>query len=144
MKFNLCAGCFMESTRQQDKLYERNLHILRIRYKGTQNVILMDVKAFWMNLTKIMDPVSKNKKWDLTWRFLETLHFFFFFNSLRVFFHDHSRITGVQGKGEDISLTPHYRFRSLHRHLDISRAITAESSPLHIRTGNLWFPSASR
>ena len=36
----------MESTRQQDKLYERNLHILRIRYKGTQNVILMDVKAF--------------------------------------------------------------------------------------------------
>ena len=37
----------------------------------------------------------------------------------------------------------------LHRHLDISRAITAESSPLRIscsrnRTGNLWFPSASR
>ena len=33
-------------------------------------------------------------------------------------------------------------------HLDISQAITAESSPLHIagsrtRTGNLWFPSAS-
>ena len=34
-------------------------------------------------------------------------------------------------------------------HLDISRVITAESSPLHIagsrtRTGILWFPSASR
>ena len=34
-------------------------------------------------------------------------------------------------------------------HLDISRVITAESSPLHIagsrtRTGNLWFPSANR
>ena len=33
-------------------------------------------------------------------------------------------------------------------HLDISRAITADSSPLQItssrtRTGNLWFPSAS-
>ena len=72
-----------------------------------------------------------------------------FFFSIWVFFHDHSRITGLQGKGEGISLTPHYHFHPLHRHLDISRAITAESSPLHIassrtRTGNLWFPSASR
>ena len=73
----------------------------------------------------------------------------FFFFSMWVFFHEHSRITGLQGKGEGISLTPHYHFHPLHRHLDISRAITAESSPLHIassrtRTGNLWFPSASR
>ena len=36
------------------------------------------------------------------------------------------------GEGEDISLTPHYHFHPLHRHLDISRLITAESSPLHI------------
>ena len=69
--------------------------------------------------------------------------------SILVFFHEHSRITGLQGKGEGISLTPHYHFHPLHRHLDISRAITAESSPLHIassrtRTGNLGFPSASR
>ena len=74
---------------------------------------------------------------------------FFFYFSIWVFFHDHSRITGLQGKGEGISLTPHYHFHPLHRHLDISRAITAESSHLHIassrtRTGNLWFPSASR
>ena len=46
------------------------------------------------------------------------------------------------GEGEGISLTPHYHFHPLHRHLDISRAITAESSPLHIasnrtRTRNL-------
>ena len=71
-----------------------------------------------------------------------------FFSSW-VFFHNHSRTTALQGKGEGISLTPHYHFHPLHRHLDISRAITAESSPLHIgssrtRTGNLWFPSASR
>ena len=64
------------------------------------------------------------------------------FFSIWVFFHDHSRITGLQGKGEGISLTPHYHFHPLHRHLDISRAITAESSPLHIassrtRPGNL-------
>ena len=66
-----------------------------------------------------------------------------------VFFHEHSLITGLQGKGEGISLTPQYHFHPLHRHLDVSRAITAESLPLHItssrtRTGNLWFPSASR
>ena len=52
----------------------------------------------------------------------------------------------LQGKGEGISLTLHYHFHSLHRYLDISREITADSSPLHIgssrtRTGNLWFGS---
>ena len=76
-----------------------------------------------------------------------SLYFFFIF-SIWLFFHEHSRITGLQGKGKGISLTPYYHFHPLHRHLDISRAITAESSPLHIgssrtRTGNLWFPSAS-
>ena len=75
--------------------------------------------------------------------------YIFFFFSMWVFFHEHSRSTGLQEKGEGISLTPHYHLHPLHRHLDISRAITAESSPLHIvssrtRTGNLWFPSASR
>ena len=44
---------------------------------------------------------------------------------------------------------PLYYFHPLHGHLDISRMIAADSSPLHIassrtRTGNLWFPSASR
>ena len=72
-----------------------------------------------------------------------------FFFSIWVFFHEHSRFTGQQGKGEGIYLTPLYHFHPLHRHLDISRAIAAESSPLHIvgsrtRTRNLWFPSASR
>ena len=52
------------------------------------------------------------------------------------------------GKGKAIvSLTPLYHFRSLHKHLDINRAITGESSPLHIagsltRTGKFWFTSA--
>ena len=75
--------------------------------------------------------------------------FFFFFICIWIFFHNHSRATGLQGKGEGISLTSHYHFHPLHRHLDISQAITAESSPLHIgsnrtRTGKLWFPSVSR
>ena len=52
------------------------------------------------------------------------------------------------GEGEGISLPPHY-FHTLHRHLHISRVITAERSPLHIassstRVGNLWLQSASR
>ena len=78
---------------------------------------------------------------------------FFFF--IWVFFHAHSQFTGQQWSvcvcvwGGGINLTPLYHFQPLHRHLDIRRAMTAESSPLHIassqtRTGNLWFPSTSR
>ena len=64
--------------------------------------------------------------------------------SICVFFHEHSRFTGQQGKGEVICLIPFYHFHSLHRHLDISRVITLGSTPLHIairgtRTWNLWF-----
>ena len=60
------------------------------------------------------------------------------------FYLEHSRITGLQGKGETISLTPLYHFHPLHRYLDISRAIIADSSILHIttsstRTGTVGF-----
>ena len=70
-----------------------------------------------------------------------------FFFPFWVFFHEHSWITGLQGKGESISLTPHYG-HSFQRRLGISWVITAESSHLHIAsswtwTGNLKFPSAS-
>ena len=48
--------------------------------------------------------------------------------------------------GEEVG---HLFYSSLHRHLDISRTITAENASLHIdssriQTGDLWFPSASR
>ena len=71
-----------------------------------------------------------------------------FFVSTLVLFHKHSPLTGQQGKGEAVSLIPLYHFHLLHRHLDINRAITADSSPLDIasdqtRNVNLWFPSAS-
>ena len=74
---------------------------------------------------------------------------FLFFHSIGVFFHDHSRITGLQGKGKGISVTPHYHFHPLRGYFDIGRAIAVERSLLHIgssrnRTRNLWFPSASR
>ena len=62
---------------------------------------------------------SQNK-----WMLLNSNIFF----SIWDFFHEHSWITGLQEKREGISLTPNYHFHPLHRHLHISRAITAESS----------------
>ena len=54
------------------------------------------------------------------------LFLFFFFLSLG-FFHEHSQFTGQQGKREGLYLTPLKNFHPLHRHLDISRAITVGS-----------------
>ena len=65
---------------------------------------------------------------------------FFFYLFIYLFFIGQ----GQQEKGEAISLTPLYHFHPLHRHLDISHAITAESSPPDIassrtRTGTFGF-----
>ena len=81
--------------------------------------------------------------------FQESIYSFISFNVYPQDRKNNKRITGLWGKGEDIFLTPHYHFHTLHRHLDISRAITAESSPLYIGsrrtgTGKLLFPNASR
>ena len=70
------------------------------------------------------------------------------FFSIWVFFHEHSQFIVQLEKGEAIPLTPLYHFHLLHRQVDISQAITVESSPLHIasssiQTKNFWFPSAS-
>ena len=54
------------------------------------------------------------------------------FFSIWVFFHEHSRFTGQQGKGEAVSLTPLYYLHPLHRQFHISWAIAAEESPLRI------------
>ena len=51
---------------------------------------------------------------------------FLFFFSAWVFFHENSRFTGWQGKGEAISLTPLYHFHPLERYLH-SRAIEQET-----------------
>ena len=60
-----------------------------------------------------------------SYRFCKYFGFFsFFFFFYWIFFHEHSRITGLQGKESGISLTPHHHFHLLHRHLDINRAIT--------------------
>ena len=109
------------------------------------NISLLIMPDFLFIKTGIMDFKTEFYKRYV----IMTVYFFCFFFSMRVFFHEHSRITGLQEKGEGISSTPHYRLQPLHRHLDISRAITAKSSILHIassrtRTENLWIPNASR
>ena len=58
--------------------------------------------------------------------------FIYFCFSIWVFYHEHSRIAGQQGKGEVIYLTPLYHFHPLHSRLDIGRAIAAGGSPLRM------------
>ena len=48
-----------------------------------------------------------------------------------IFFYELSIITGQQGQGEAISLTPLYHFHPLHRNIDISPVITAELTSAH-------------
>ena len=72
-----------------------------------------------------------------------------FFFSIWISFHQNSRFSVQQEKGEAISITPFYHFHQFHIRLDISEAITAERSPLRkassrTRTGKLWCPSAGR
>ena len=64
-----------------------------------------------------------------------------FFFSIWVFFNEHPRFTGQQGKEKAISLTPLYHFHTLHRHLEISRVINAKKSSLHI--GSIWIRSGT-
>ena len=69
---------------------------------------------------------------------------FIFFLSGFSFTNIHNSLDG-RGRGR-VSL---YHIYSLHRHLDISRTIAADSSPLHIASswtqiGHLWFLSESR
>ena len=94
---------------------------------------------------QILVNINSKHAWKMHKQRIATTSFFYVDFS----FSGHSRITGPQGKGKGISLTCHYHFHLLHRHLDISRTITSEDSPLHkvnnrTQTGNLWFPSASR
>ena len=90
-------------------------------------------------------PREKLIKTRLTFQVL-LLSFYFF--SIWVFFHKDSQFTGQQGEGEAITLTPLYHFHLLHRLLNITWAITADSSPLQIAssrttTANFWFTNES-
>ena len=68
----------------------------------------------------------------------------FGFFSIWLFFPEYSQFTGQQVKRGAISLYRFYHFHLLHRHLDISWVIAAQSSPLGItgswnQTWNLWY-----
>ena len=103
-----------------------------LKYCSTDNVFTCENNIYFI-LTPIFLQAQLFSTYMIFWCFdSKTLNQSFFFFSIWVFFHKHSRFTGKQGKGEGIYLTPLYHFHPLHRHLDISRAITAESSPLHI------------
>ena len=60
------------------------------------------------------------------------------FFSIWVFFHEHSRFTGQQGKGQATSLTPLSHFHQFHRHLEINWAITAETEAAARRCSVKW------
>ena len=115
------------------------------------NLSLVFVKAVMSRMSQVQKFLGKTissclatfiyLSLELTMKLVPTQISFLFF-PIWVFFNEHLRITRMQVKGEDIPLTVHYHFHPLHRHLNISRAITAESSPLHIassrtRTRNL-------
>ena len=80
----------------------------------TQNLVVKSIWEFvdgrfinqWSN---VISHLPRNI-FSFTIRYLNNTLAIFFFFSIWVFFHEHSRITRLQGKGEGISLTPHYRF----------------------------------
>ena len=92
------------------------------------------INCFNPTTINLMVPSSStptHSDWLILCRFsqMHFIHLFFFhLGFLSRTFTNHK----TAGKGEGISLIPHYHFHPLHRHLDISRAMTAESSPLHI------------
>ena len=101
----------------------------------------------WERIYTIRNWIQRKTQNKFLKFYYQPLIFYFY---LFIFFHGHSRFTGQQEKDEVISLTPLYHFHPLPRHLDISRAITAASSPPHIasswtRTGNIfWILMANR
>ena len=104
------------------------------------NALVNKYQAYW-TLQELLSRLLVNflSMW------IDVKHFF----SIWVFFREHSRMTGLQRKREGISLIPLYHSHPLHSHEDISHTITAGNPPLHIasgqaRTGNPWFPNASR
>ena len=100
-----------------------------------------------LRMLKVIDKLDFVETITTTKERTFTIYSILFFLSGFSFTNDHDS-QRQPGKGKAISLISLYHFYPLHRHLDISRAITAESSPLYIvvsrtPTASLWFPSAS-
>ena len=111
---------------------------------GTSTWTLMQHSVYWRECNAIGSPQWQARKKHLVFLFVWFCLFFFYLGFLSWTFTIHR----TAGEGGGYLFDFPYHFHPLHRHLDISGAITAESSPLHIAsswtwTGNLWFPSAS-
>ena len=113
---------------QTKKVLKRRLKMLTKRYLILVGWLkrLITTQKLQRLKTKYLVLLHSHSR-DKT-KFIELCLFF----SMWVFFHEHSQITGLHRKRKGISLSLHYHFHSLLRHLDISQAITMESSPLHI------------
>ena len=121
------------------------LHIFQLHRKDTETVArrCSIKKAVPKNLAKF--TVKHLCRSLVFTEHLRATVFFFLFRFTFTNIHNHR--TAEEGGG--YYLTPLYPFHPLHRHFDINRVITAESSPLRIassraRTGNLWFPSRTQ
>ena len=77
----------------------------------------------------IMIRLLKSLKFQSKENYFQTRSFFFFH---RFFFSRPFTNHRTAEERGGYFVTPHYNFHSLHRHLDISRAIIAGSSPPHI------------
>ena len=122
-----------------DRYFDR--YVFKYRYKTLVSVKLhYGTKNFlFTNLDFKKTYCTWETKGNVPQYDVHTVSFFF----ILVFFCKHSWITGLEGNGEGISVTPHYHFHPLHRHLDISRVIAAERSPLHIASSQTWTENLS-
>ena len=101
-----------------------SLTLVLRRYRRRQEENKNQKRRFWVR--KIFTEERKEPgEWKNLFRELsnDDREYYFFFFLSGFFFQKHSRITGLQGKGKGISLTPHYHFHPLHRYLDISRQL---------------------
>ena len=123
--------------------------------KGAVSLFLLKFLVTVIFWTKAFTEIRRSaKEWNhensqkisFYWKIFNLQGTQFFFSAC-FFFHEHSRFTGQQGKGEGNSLSPLYHLHTRHRHIIyityISRVITAESSRLHIpsswtRTGRIF------
>ena len=117
------------------------LSYFQTKFKSS-NLIFPFIKHFFVPFVLLFSSLSS----FVLFCFFRFFFVFFFF---LIFYLSGFYLKYINDSKETVFLTPLYHFHPLHRRLDISQVITAESSPLHIasrctRTGNLWFPSASR
>ena len=97
-------------------------------------------KSAMQKVSHVNEPTKPHQLWHE----IVSKTFFFYLGFISPTFTIHCTEGETRG-----FLTSLYNFNPLHRHLDISRAITAEGLSLHIassrnRTRNLWFEGASR